>query len=360
MLRQSVFCLILGTMAWGQSAAPAPGAAPKPPGVQTLQPRSNAEPREVAPDAPVITLQGVCDKATIKSQADCKTVVSKAEFEKLTNALDPGMAPAVKRRFAMQYARALTLAVRAHEMGLDQGPKYEELMLLVRTQALAQLTTKALQDKAAQISEAEIADYYQKNLATFQEATLERVFVPKTKQFPASPTKLSESAGKKRAEDGEASMKVKAEALRTRAGKGEKFEALQAEAFQYAGLKTAPPATQLGAMRPASLPPNHQSVMDLQSGQVSPLIADVTGYYFYKLENKKALPLEEAKDDIRRTLTGQRMQEYAQELEHSSKATLDDNYFPAQAPAGGMTTAPGKAESGPLRPPARVPTAENK
>jgi hypothetical protein len=357
MLRQSVFVLILGGIAWGQNSVPATGAAPKPPAIQTLQPSS--EPQPIAPDAAVITLQGVCDKTEIKSQADCKTIVTKAEFEKIADALDPNMAAVVRRRFAMQYARALTLAARAHELGLDQGQKYEELVALARIQALAQLTTRTLQEKATQVSAREIEDYYQKNLDAFQEATLERVFVPRNKQLPPSKVKLTEAASQKRVAEGETVMKAKAETLRARAIKGEKLEALQAEAFQSAGLQSSPPTTQLGVLRSTSLPPNHQSVFELRAGEISPLILESTGYYFYKMDEKKAVPIETAREDIRRTLAGQRMQEYAQELDHSSKTTLNENYFPAQ-PVGTSLDSHSHAESGPSRPPARVPTAENK
>src|SRR5581483_4552551 len=44
---------------------------------------------KVAPEAPVITIQGFCDKS--KAAADCKTVITRAEFEKIVNALQPNM-----------------------------------------------------------------------------------------------------------------------------------------------------------------------------------------------------------------------------------------------------------------------------
>jgi len=52
--------------------------------VQDL-PASTPE-QKISPDAPVITIEGVCDKGT--AAADCKTVVTRAEFEKIVKGFE--------------------------------------------------------------------------------------------------------------------------------------------------------------------------------------------------------------------------------------------------------------------------------
>src|SRR5690348_3445548 len=82
---------------------------------------------KVSPDAPVITIQGFCEN---KAAADCKTVITRAEFEKVVNAIQPNMPKQQQKAMATQYVAALLLAQRAHDAGLDQGPNFDEQMQL--------------------------------------------------------------------------------------------------------------------------------------------------------------------------------------------------------------------------------------
>ena len=61
------------------------------------------EPPKVAPDDPVLTVKGFCGDAKLEGDA-CKTVLTRAEFEKLANTLQPGMSPAMRRQLATAYA----------------------------------------------------------------------------------------------------------------------------------------------------------------------------------------------------------------------------------------------------------------
>jgi hypothetical protein len=54
--------------------------------------------QKISPDAPVITIEGVCDKGT--AAADCKTVVTRAEFEKIVNTMMPNMPKPQQKGFA--------------------------------------------------------------------------------------------------------------------------------------------------------------------------------------------------------------------------------------------------------------------
>jgi PPIC-type PPIASE domain len=257
------------------------------------------------------------------------------------DAVQPNMPPRVRRQFAMRYASALAMAQKAHDQGLDQGQKFEDRMKLMRIQVLSQFFNQAIQEKAAQISDQDIEDYYKSHSADYEEADLQRVFVPRSQTLPTSKVKLSQAAEEKRRKDAEAIMQKEADKLHARAVAGEDFIKLQAEAFQLAAMKTKPPSTKMSDVRRNGLPPTHATVMDLKAGEISPVISDSSGYYIYKAVKKEVEPLDKVKDEIRATLRSQRMQEQTKAVQASSTPTLDESYFgPEMPPTHGMPLPP--------------------
>jgi hypothetical protein len=346
MTRPVLLFLLLGTMAWGQAANSTPTPAPQQSGAPSATPAANpadnkdANASKVAPDAAVLTINGLCDNPPADKTADpnCKTVVTRAEFERLMESIQPNMPPRVRRQFAMRYSTALIMATKAHQMGLDQGPKYEDRMKLARIQVLSQGLNQAIQEKAGQISDQDLADYYGKNTAAYEQADLQRIFIPHSQTFPASKVKLSAAEEKKRQKDGDAAMKAEADKLRVRAAAGEDMAKLQEEAFQLAGIKSKAPTTKMGKERRNGLPPAQASVMDLKTGEVSQVFADQSGYFIYKVGPKDTEPLDKVKEEIRSTLRTQRMQEQMQALQQSATPVLDDSYFGEEpGPVHGMT-----------------------
>src|ERR1700722_11702562 len=155
MSKYCLVCLLLGAMAWGQAANPQPAPAGQQPGAPTAPPAATPPATQVALDAAVITIAGMCDHppADKTSNAACTTVITRAQFEKLLDAVQPGMPARARRSFADRYARALVMGQKAEEMGLDKSASYDERMKLQRIQVLSQELSKALQDKASQITD---------------------------------------------------------------------------------------------------------------------------------------------------------------------------------------------------------------
>ena len=101
MTHRAWICLLFAaTLSWGQAAKPeAPPAAP--PAAPKMAPPSHtaaaktSEGAGVSPDAAVITIPGLCEKPPVdKSKAaSCKTVVTRAEFEQIVEAVAPNIAP---------------------------------------------------------------------------------------------------------------------------------------------------------------------------------------------------------------------------------------------------------------------------
>ena len=106
---RSLAALLLCSMAVGQatsrSAAKPSSKAPSAPAAARSS--NGDDGTTVAPDAAVITIQGICDTPAAKAAAGsaqpksaCKTVITRAQFEGLASALQPNMNPAMKRRLA--------------------------------------------------------------------------------------------------------------------------------------------------------------------------------------------------------------------------------------------------------------------
>jgi hypothetical protein len=337
MTRYWLVCFLLGSLSWGQATGSnSELTAQKPTAPTTDTPNATASDRsqqaktsKVAPDTPVITIHGLCDDSSVDETgaSSCKTVITQAQFKKVIDAVQPDMRGRARREFALNYADAIVMAKKAEEMGLDKGQKYEEQMKLARIQILSQELKKAIQEKVSQISDKDLEDYYHNNIARFEKAEMDRIYVPKTQQkASASDKNLSDDDRQKRSQESEQTMKEEADNLRARAVAGEEFTKLQADAYQVAGIKSAPPNTSLGIRR-SSLPPNQVSVMDLKTGEVSSVLADPNGYVIYRVKTKVTLPLDQAREEVKTTLRLQRMQEEIRGIQDSATPTLDKSYF---------------------------------
>src|SRR5271155_1854193 len=189
-------------LAYGQAAPPdLPSAA------------GDVSEKNVGPEDAVITVNGFCADQAQPGVA-CKTVITRAQFEKLTEALQPGMSLSLRLNVANAYARNLRMSAAAEKRGLDKTPAFEEEMRYARMQLLAQDLTRALQAEANNISAADLEDYYKKNESSFEQATLARIFVPRAKQNASTDEEAQKKAGE------EAMAKVAAD-LRARALNGE-------------------------------------------------------------------------------------------------------------------------------------------
>src|ERR1035437_3174251 len=134
---QYLACLMLAGLAYGQTAPPAPPAAAG----AKAEPSASAVPDKapeikVGTDDPVITLKGLCADSTQQGDA-CKTVITRAQFEKIADALQPGMPPAMRRQLATRYGGALKMSVAAERRGLDKTPAFEEKVRSAHIQILA-------------------------------------------------------------------------------------------------------------------------------------------------------------------------------------------------------------------------------
>lgn len=355
--RRWLCLLFLAAAAWGQAIKPVARPAPPKAATASRAATTTSDATKVALGAAVITIPGLCDKPPVdKSKAaDCKTVVTRAEFDQLIAAVAPTIAPAARKQVATQYGMALVMVHKAHQMGLDQGPRFQELMRVARIGVLTKELSQSLQEQASHVSDKEVEDYYHNNSGAFEEMDLQRIFIPRSKQIVESKDKPADDEAKKRQQESEDSLKKLAETLRARAAAGEDFDKLQDEAAAAAELKGKPP-TKLGKVRRTSLPPDQAQIFNLKAGETSALIATPNGSLVYKAGEKDILPLDKVRDEIVSTIKSQRMQESLQTIQQSATPQLNEKYFaegtaatpPAATPGAEPAKPAGKpAESGP-------------
>ncbi len=386
MRKSWLMCALLGTVAWGQAApsAPVPAAPGSVPASAMTSPQAEAPDTaaSVPDDAAVITVVGVCPEQTANGNAaqaasapaaDCKTVITKAQFETLANNLAPNITPQQKKQLAGYLPRWIAMSDQAEKQGLDKTPQFGDRLKINRMQILAQMLQQDVQKKAADIPQEEIEKYYKEHADNFEQFNLDRMFVPRTKQPPAEAKEdqekdkaLSEEAKKAKgaeekakADAAEQEMTKLAEGLRARAAAGEDFVKLQKEAFEAAGMKIESPTVNLPSVRRTGLQTGHAAVFDLKPGEVSQVINEGGGHYIYKLNSKSELPLDQAEKEIRGKLQNDRSREMMDTMNNSFKVETNDAYFgpggvgvapPPRGP-GGMGAAPPRGPR-PMQPPA--------
>jgi hypothetical protein len=319
----------------------------------------------VPPNAAVITVHGVCpatpknaaakgtaataarpagaakSPAAKTSPATCETVITKAEFEKLANAVAPNVTPQLKKQLANVLPRLIAMSAEAKKRGLDKTPQFEETVKFAKMQILTNALQRSIQDEAAKVSPEEIATYYKEHPDSFEQLNLDRLFVPRTKQddddekeenakaekLTDEQQKAKQAKEKEEAEESEQAMSKLAETLRARAAAGEDFSKLQKDAFDAAGMKITSPNVNLPKVRHSGLPPAHAAVFELKVGEVSQVINDSAGHYIYKVNSKDVPSLDQVKDEIHNTLQNQRQRELMDKLNSSFTPETNVAYF---------------------------------
>lgn len=346
--------------------APQPPAAQPPAGgeheghspiIITKQGETQPEPgKDLPATAPVITIKGLCAAlATAKTAAakppePCQTTITKAQFEKIIDAVvpkarRPELPPQARQQIAHQFATLLVMAEKAKQKGVENDPSVKEQLQLSRDQVLASAYNQKLLDEA-QPTDAEEQKYYDENKSSFDEATLQRLYIPKA------------TASKEKPVDADAE-KAAAQKLHDRAASGEDFAKLEKEAFASQSNPQSAPSPDMGARRRGSLPPDQESsVFALKPGEASALLENPAGWYVYKVTAKRTLPFAEVKEEIGHRLQQQKYMDLRNGITNSADIKLNEAYFgsarePEMPGMPGMRNPPsGPSTKKPATPPA--------
>jgi len=306
----------------GQSAAPVPPMAPPPEQAKPAAPAASNVPMDEA----VITLKGACQtKPGGTPPEGCISSLTREQFEKLTNALQPPekgpVPPEVRRRFATQYAKLLTFADAARELGLENDPRVQQIFAFARTQILAESLNQHYTEEFSHPTDQQIQEYYNQNVKKYMEVTLQRIIIPMAQAGADKMTKPSDDE-----------QKAYAEKIKQRWVAGEDPTKLEKEAMEHNGVTTSPPDINVGARRPGSLPEAHEVVFEMKGGEITNVFSDPAAFYIYKVVTIRQLPLADVKTQISQTLSRQMFNEKIQAVQSAVTAVLNDAYFGPEPP----------------------------
>ena len=347
------FMLFLG-LAFGHRSAGAQAVAaanPKPGGKAGVSGSAS----NLAPDAPVVTIGGLCSsdlshmgersvpsktagsKAAVPSKpensapavrAGCRTTITRAQYEKLAGVVAPNKPPQTTVQLAHFYSTQLLYAQKAHELGLDRDPQFDEILKFTYVQVLARAFNNHMQREADAKTEAEFESYYKQHPAEFEQVQVLQISVPKKKQYPDPSGQPGPAPANVDAAADEAALKAEAEKIQRRAAAGEDFEKLQDEAYTFAGDPDGAPDTDMGENTRADLAPFGSEVFALQPGQVTVVLSGNEAWHIFKAVSRQMMPADEAKKRI----SAKRMKEAMDSVNNSVKPQFNETYFGRAGP----------------------------
>ena len=313
LVRSCLFVLVLCSSLLAQIPATKTSASPTSKTAAATSTKAHTPaPTPLPADAAVITVPKLC-ASTATTGADCKTVVSRAEFEQLVHALSPDQPVATqdgtRGRIAMQYGEMLVMANEAEKRGLDKDLDTQVMLQFSRLQVLANSLLRTLQ-KQVRVTDDDIRKYYDEHLADFGGVAVQRVMIP-----------AAHAAKKQGSQD----LEAFAGQIQKRFVAGEDAAKLQQEIYDKFGFKN-PPLISL-VLRPSELTPMEEPITRMKVGEVSPPLYDGMAYSIYKSEGPKPLPLASVKQDIEGRLTQQQVKAAFDALLKDKKPELNSQFF---------------------------------
>jgi PPIC-type PPIASE domain len=312
------------------------------------------------PSAPVIVIAGLCDLAPSPSSAHpaaakaeakpCKTVITRAEFDTLADAIEPKMSPEAKAQLASVYPKLLLMQREFRKRGLANDPLVQRALAFASLRSKAEEMAKTLKMDAAGVTppEADVMQYYSQNSSSFEQIELQRIYIPDERTSSTARQAAREAASPVAAPaPAPEPYQPPLDALQARAAHGEDFDALQAEVFKLAGMTGTPPKSNIGYFAVAEIPENLRPVLALKNGEVSPVLSGPNGSYIYKMVSRAPRPLEEVRGEIREKLADSLFAKSMLGIENSAKVQLNPVYFPTSA--AGKGRAGGKGSHGTIR-----------
>jgi hypothetical protein len=299
---------------------------------------ATSKPRLVSASAssgskPVATIHGICKRGTAAVDAKaCTTVLTRHELDTIMDVMAATgqlVLPQMRRQVALGYVDLLAGSEAARKAGADKDPRFAEILRITRMKALSDLYRLKLQEEAAKVSASAAHDYYENNLPAFEQLTLQRIALP-----------MYNSADLKDQSFAARAKKIAAD-TRERAAKGEDMPKLEKEALEALGVKS-PPSTKMGPVRRGMYSPDQEKqLFALKPGQVSTVMEQPSLYIIFKLESRHTLTEQESKDEIRKKLYQQRLEELTKAAMASIHVDYDDEYLgPAPPTPGAVPISP--------------------
>jgi PPIC-type PPIASE domain len=345
------FCLLVinAGMLLAQAAPSAPTASSPSSSAEQKKPAEGKPPStsaesSVGADDTVITLRGVCaTPGPVAPEKDdsCKTVVSRREFELLANSINLDGKPismAARQNLAKAYAEYLVYEEPAKKAGVEDSAQYREIMRWLGLRMLTDVYREQINEQYRTPSDAEVARYYQENVADFDRVHVVRIMVPRNLRLPGEETaQVDKDARNKK-------LLAVANEAHQRAVKGEDPEQIQKDAYSGLGLGAAPPPTDLGKQgRKDFIAEESAELFSLKVGDVTKVESEDASYVIYKVIGRETLPESEVKAQISREIARGNIEKANQAITQSVQPEYNEKYFgppAADVPARGKPAHP--------------------
>lgn len=326
----SLAVLLITIFNWGTAPAQAQ-AAPAANGP------SSAPSPAVAPETPVITLEGLCDqeefsvakpvRATDTGKpavggSECRSVITRRDFEQLAAVVAPNVKPEAGLQLARFYSEQLALAHKARELHLEKDPHFDEILRFTYLQVLSRALNNRLQEEADRYAETEYSVAVKQHPERFEQVYLKQISILKQKKHKDEPT--SPDAKRDTAAE-QAAMKKVADDIYRRATAGEDFAKLQKEAYVASGNPEDSPDSEVGLVTRAQLGTFHEAIFAVPAGQISPLLDGPEAWHIFRVDSKGSMSPHDAKQMI----AGQRLKDALDAVRGSVRSKLNDGYFTA-------------------------------
>ncbi len=281
---------------------------------------------------PVITIQGACGENHQKDGhgTDCSQTLTREKFETLLDALNPSgreLSADDRRTLASTYAQLAAFEIAARKEGLEDTAKFHELFTWLRMRAVADLYRRSLQEKYRTPSQAEITAYYHQHLASFEQAHLARILIPREGPPPVNKDEFEKKAA------------AAAKLARERARKHEDPTEIQKDVYRTLDIKVAP-ATDMGTLRRSEFPEKErEEVFSLKRGEVSQVETQPTTYVVYIVLGKDILPEDRVKTEIATDISQEKFNREVQAALDAAHPQFNEAYF------GGKVTMPTPAST---------------
>jgi hypothetical protein len=343
MIRIFIASILAGTCVYAQTAAaPAAPALSSVPATQQPAPplpQQPFNPDNVAPNAPVVVIHGVCPKDAASAKTGsakdgsgksdpCQTVITKEQFNSMLSGMNLAVQisnPAAMRSFAESYSQLLALASEGQKSGAENDSRFQELMRIAHIRALADSYRHSLDEKYSNPSQQEIEAYYNENIPKYDSFKVERIIVPSI-----NPSRTPAA----RAEHDKKIQQLAAD-IRERAARGEETQKLQDEVYKTLALPTSP-RTDLGMKRRGSFPAGiEKDILALKPGEVTKLESEMSGFNMYKLRSRDTIPVESVKAEIIRDLHQKNMEAAIKAVTGNIHPELNEQFFGSTGRTGG-------------------------
>ena len=286
-------------------------------------------------------------------------------------AVAPGTSPQGWRQIATRYVDLLARANEAVKLGIDKEPEFPEQLAIVRLQFLMQSAERKLQTQATNVSEADEKNYYDQNPSAFEQITITRLYVPappangNPANVPANPAADKQANAPGTTTDTKPATaapdtKAIADNARQQLLIGGDPDKIEKGVYEQLKNTNPAPSTKFGDRRrgASGLPAaQEEKLFAMKDSDISDVISDPSGgYAVYRVEEKKELPFDKVKEEIKQRIARQRMLDANQQIQSASKADYNDSYFGPEAPprTGPMGAAPQGSRPGGL-PPGSIP-----